>query len=317
VLAYSASSDRAFVLGMIGAGADGYLVKTGQLQELLDALDTLSRGDLYLSETIRAQVFDHVRSSMRHDPARAVPLTRDQQVVDEALRPGGLQIATQPIVDLTTLRVVGSEALARFRHVEGPGPVFAAAARLGRSADVELAAARHAIETAAAVPGEFLSINASPDVVVDEGFESVVLTVDPASIVIELTEQAQVRDYPRLRRSLDRLRGRGIRLAIDDVGSGFACLTHVHRLSPDIIKVDRYLVEDVHEDRARRSMVVGLVGIAADIGATVIAEGIEQTAELGCLQDLGVDLGQGFLLGVPAIDLQSPRTEAAAPPDPR
>lgn len=303
VLAYSASIDRSFVLGMIGAGADGYLVKSGHFHELLEALDTVVGGDIYLSPSIRNHVFDHVRSSIRGESTRSLHFARDQQIVDVALQPGALKIALQPIVDLQVDRVVGHEALSRFAHVDGPGAVFEAAARIRRSDEVELTAAQAAINAVTRFrDGDpFLSINASPGVVMDEEFHALIATRDPTGIVIELTEQTPVRDYRRLNVALDQMRARGIRLAIDDVGAGFACLTHVHRLLPDIIKIDRYLIDRVYEDAARQSMVKALVNVAAAIGATVIAEGIEQSAELRCVRDLGVQLGQGYLLGAPAV----------------
>lgn len=305
VLAYSASSDRDFMLAMVGAGADGYVVKSGHVEELLDALDTVVAGETYIARAFRNHLVEQLRTSMRNDRARSLPADRDHQIVDQALEPGNLRIAFQPIVDLRSDAVVGHEALARFSHVDGPATVFSAASRVGRRSPLELEAACRALDIAATWERHhgFVSINASPDVGIITRLRHIVAAglVRPADIVIELTEQAAVADYPALTRALDGLCSDGVRLAVDDVGSGFACLTHVHQLLPDILKIDRYLVSGIQHDRTRRSMVSALVGIAEDTGAEVIAEGIEVAAERECVEDLGIHLGQGFLLGRPAV----------------
>ena len=307
VLAHSASDDRSAVLDMVAAGADGYLVKSGDVRELLEALETVAAGGVHLDGALRNLLVDQVRSSRRDERSRMLPVDRDHRTVDQALQPGNLQIAFQPVVDLRSDGVVGHEALSRFRHVDGPAGVFAAAARVGRRVELEVLAVRRAVEAAAGLDldGRFLSVNISPDVAVAT---EVALLLDgphiaPSDVVIEITEQTGVEDYASLTAALDGLRRRGVRLAVDDVGSGFACLTHVHRLLPDLLKIDRYLVAGIQRDPTRRSMVSALVRIAEDTGAVVIAEGIEEAAERSCLLDLGIHLGQGFLLGRPAMAL--------------
>lgn len=305
VLAYSASVDRAVVLDMVAAGADGYLVKSGNVHELLDALETIAAGGVHLDGALRNHLVDQVRWSMRDERSRMLPVDRDHQTVDQALQPASLQIAFQPIVDLRSDAVVGHEALSRFSHADGPAGVFSAAARVGRRVQLEVLAARRAIDAAAGLDldGAFVSVNVSPDVAIATALEPMLDAshIAPSDVVVEITEQTAVEDYVALTAALNRLRRRGVRLAVDDVGSGFACLTHVHRLLPDILKIDRYLVAGIQRDSTRRSMVSALVRIAEDTGAVVIAEGIEEPAERTCLQDLGIHLGQGFLLGVPAL----------------
>jgi EAL domain-containing protein (putative c-di-GMP-specific phosphodiesterase class I)/DNA-binding NarL/FixJ family response regulator len=314
VLAYSASFDRDFMLAMVAAGADGYVVKSGHVQELLDALDTIAAGEIYIAGTFRNHLVEQLRTSMRNDRARNLPASRDHQIVDQAMQPGNLQIAFQPIVDLRSDAVVGHEALARFSHVDGPAAVFSAAARVGRRSPIEIQAACQALEIAAGsdLPGGFLSINASPDVgiITRLGYVVAAASTRPTDIVIELTEQAAVEDYPAVTRALAPLRRDGVRLAVDDVGGGFACLTHVHQLLPDILKIDRYLVAGIQHDRTRRSMVSALVRIAEDTGASVIAEGIELPAERECVEELGIRLGQGFLLGRPVVAPPGHHTKA-------
>ncbi len=118
--------------------------------------------------------------------------------------------------------------------------------------------------------------------------------------MLEVTERAPVADYPALREALDVLRGTGVRFAVDDAGAGWASLQHVLELSPDFIKLDRALVRGVEDDPSRRTLIEGLLPVAAGMDARVIAEGIEGAAQLEALRELGVPLGQGFFLGRPA-----------------
>jgi EAL domain-containing protein (putative c-di-GMP-specific phosphodiesterase class I) len=121
-------------------------------------------------------------------------------------------------------------------------------------------------------------------------------------LVIEITEHVAISDYNLQNEALKSLRDRGVRLAVDDTGAGYASLSHVLQLRPDIIKIDRSLIAGVATDPARRSLVTALVLLALDIGATVTGEGIEELAELDMLATLGVDHAQGYLLGRPTID---------------
>jgi EAL domain-containing protein (putative c-di-GMP-specific phosphodiesterase class I) len=116
---------------------------------------------------------------------------------------------------------------------------------------------------------------------------------------VEITEQAQVEDYDELNVALGHLREVGVRIAVDDAGAGYASLRHILRLEPDVIKLDKSLVRNVHRDRPRRALATALISFAAEIGATIVAEGIESAEELDALRDLGVTFGQGYHLARP------------------
>jgi EAL domain-containing protein (putative c-di-GMP-specific phosphodiesterase class I) len=120
-------------------------------------------------------------------------------------------------------------------------------------------------------------------------------------LVIEITEHVVISDYDIQNEALKSLRERGVRLAVDDTGAGYASLSHVLQLRPDIIKVDRSLIAGLATDPARRSLVTALVLLAIDIGATVTGEGVEEIAELDILATLGVGYAQGFFLGRPTV----------------
>ena len=129
-------------------------------------------------------------------------------------------------------------------------------------------------------------------------------------LVLEITEHAVVDRYGELRERLAPLRERGLRVAIDDAGAGYASLHHIVELAPDLIKVDASLVHGVADDRARRVAVSAFVLLALDLGATVVAEGVERPTDLATLVELGVDAVQGYLLARPTTDPQQLSTWA-------
>ena len=121
------------------------------------------------------------------------------------------------------------------------------------------------------------------------------------NLVIEVTEHAQVDDYPAFAQALSPLRALGVRLAIDDAGAGFASLRHILLLQPSLIKLDLSLVRGLDSSVPQQALALALTTFAHSINAQVVAEGIETEAELQALLSLGVDCGQGYLLGRPSF----------------
>jgi EAL domain-containing protein (putative c-di-GMP-specific phosphodiesterase class I) len=214
-----------------------------------------------------------------------------------------LNLVLQPIFSLKDGKCLGVEALSRFPAGLGnPEQVFAAA----HSAGLGLALERLALNTALAVlpvltPGQYLSVNLTPSVAYELADQDRYFDFLPA-LVLEITEHAAVDSYAKLRERLRPRREQGLRLAIDDAGAGYASLKHVVELEPDMIKIDRSLVDGSANDRARRSAIRAFVILAEEIGAMVIAEGVEQVEDLQAITDLGVDAAQGYLLGRPTAD---------------
>ena len=120
-------------------------------------------------------------------------------------------------------------------------------------------------------------------------------------VVLELTERAPVDQYEPLLSALHPLRQCGVRIAVDDAGSGFSSMRHILRLRPDIIKLDRSLVAGLDNNRAQRALGAAMVGFAREIGAQIVAEGIETHAELSAVTQLGMTSGQGYFLGGPSL----------------
>jgi EAL domain-containing protein (putative c-di-GMP-specific phosphodiesterase class I) len=217
-------------------------------------------------------------------------------VIDEAL----LEPVFQPIVDLTSGRAVGYEALTRFaaEPAQSPDRWFADADLVGLRTELELAAAQMAITRFAAVDqSRYISLNASPATL--PSCCNLVEALEPGRIVIEITEHAAIDDYEALAPAVNQLRERGTLLAVDDAGAGFASFRHTLLLSPDFIKLDISLTRDIDSDRRRRALAAALIGFANELDATIIAEGIQTAAELKALRELGVTHGQGHLLANP------------------
>jgi EAL domain-containing protein (putative c-di-GMP-specific phosphodiesterase class I) len=144
-----------------------------------------------------------------------------------------------------------------------------------------------------------VAVNVSPAAVLDPRLEMVLASVPAHRVTLEVTEHARVDDYDALHQALTHLRREGMRLAVDDAGAGFASLQHILRLRPDVIKLDISLTRDIDTDPVRRSLATSLVRFGAEMGSTIVAEGIETAGELVALRDLGVPLGQGYHLRRP------------------
>lgn len=234
----------------------------------------------------------------QHGPEAA---TERQRVLDLLGQPDGIVVAFQPVVAIQDGKIVGFEALARFPNdLEKASPPvwFARAHRCGLGSALEVAAVRAAL-CAANRPAGFLALNVSPSVLLSEEMTTA-LPDSLDDIVIELTEHEEFFDEPALCARLEQLRARGARIALDDAGAGYAGLRQLLILRPDIIKLDRSLIDGVDVDPVRQAMVKALVGFAAQTGATVCAEGVETLEQAKELASLHVDLAQGYALARPA-----------------
>jgi EAL domain-containing protein (putative c-di-GMP-specific phosphodiesterase class I)/DNA-binding NarL/FixJ family response regulator len=206
----------------------------------------------------------------------------------------------QPIVRLDSGDIVGYEALTRFNDGVRPDLRFAEANRLGLGRALERAAIGAAIEAIAPLPSAIaLSVNVSPDVLRHERTLPEVVQQAQRPVIIELTEHERIDDYAAVRASFERLGG-NVRLAVDDAGSGYASLRHILALQPSYVKLDIEWVRGIQDDPVRRSLVSGLAHFADETRCELIAEGVETEQERSALIELGVRLGQGFLLGRPA-----------------
>jgi EAL domain-containing protein (putative c-di-GMP-specific phosphodiesterase class I)/CheY-like chemotaxis protein len=302
ILALSAHGDRASIVEMLGAGAVGFVMKGTSLQELADAIRRAVRGGMPFSRDVSEEVTAELIERLTWEDQAQRHLNRRRALVLEALQ-DGISMCYQPIFDLASLKVIGVEALSRFpRHPELPLKVwFTSAADLGLGAQLETAALSAALVGAAGQSDDsFIAVNLSPETAQSDGVRLALDQVDGRRVVIELTEHAPVADYDALQRRLDPLRKAGVRIAVDDAGAGYSSLQHILRLQPDFIKLDIALTSGIDREPAKRALGSALVSFAAEIGAAVIAEGVETAAELATLSQLGIGSAQGFALGRPA-----------------
>jgi len=221
-----------------------------------------------------------------------------RQRVRDAVFGRGFVPVYQPVVRLGDGAVVGYEALTRWTDGVGPAERFAEAAAVGIAEEVERETMRVALAGAAGLPDDlWLSVNASVSTLGAGGLHEV-LAGAARPIVVEITEHEPIDDEAALRAAVDALPR--VRLAVDDAGAGYASLQTVHSLRPDFVKLDLVWARDIDLDLARQALVGGMVRFAEECGSRIIAEGIETRDELATLRALGVELGQGYLLGRPA-----------------
>ena len=236
--------------------------------------------------------------------------------------PGAITPVFQPIFDLRSQEVVGYEALSRFPAEVGYSPQewFDLARKHGLAVELEAAAVHAALAVPGRPDGVSLALNLSPEALLS-GRETLNLPEDLSAITVEVTENALVTEGPELELALQDLRARGARIAVDDAGVGYAGFAQLVRVRPDVVKLDRSLVENVNVQPTKAAVIKAFVGFAQDTGALICAEGIETAGELRVVRLLGSATGQGFLLGrpdtdwvpaQPAVQLPAPRqTESA------
>ena len=223
--------------------------------------------------------------------------------LERLCRGDGLAMAVQPIVDVEAATVHAYEALARFATRGGHGPVhwFALADELGMRAELELACLRKALDLLAELPAETrLTVNLSALMLVDDRTAELLAEVpDVSRLVVEVTEETLVRHGPVVERTVDGLRRRGARFAVDDVGAGYSGLSQLAVLRPTYVKLDRGLVRGIDTDPARTALVRALADYARQTDGLLVAEGVETRKELARVRDAGAPLVQGFVLARP------------------
>src|SRR4051794_15671645 len=235
------------------------------------------------------------------------------------LEPGAIRAVFQPIVRLSDLGTIGYEGLARFPTPPGlvalpPDVTLAAAARAGIRDDLEVACWQ--AFAAAGVPphGRLLWVNLSPEALGHPGLLELAGKL-PSRLVIELTEQDTVLNHTLLRERLRPWISRGALVAVDDAGAGFTSLEYVADIRPDFLKLSRGMVAGVDQDSTREAVLRATAAFAREVGARVVAEGVERVEELEALRGMAIDYGQGWLFGRPGEAW--PREQAAAPEAPR
>jgi diguanylate cyclase (GGDEF)-like protein len=259
--------------------------------------------------TSGAQVYDPATHSV-HDNHR-LTIAADLR---DALELGQLSVHYQPQSDLLTHRIRGVEALVRWEHPQrgllAAGEFIADVERSGLAQELR----RFVVSTAARQWQDWhalgldleLAVNLSAIDLLDPALPDEIEDatsrhgMPPWNLVLELTERALVRDERRTRQVVEQLGRIGVRFSIDDFGTGYSSLASLRSFPIHQLKLDRSLLADVPGDEAAEAIVGGSVEIAHGLGALVVAEGIEDLAQLQFASAIGCDIAQGYLIGEPA-----------------
>ena len=233
--------------------------------------------------------------------------------LDEAIDRGEVWVAYQPKLDISSRRVIGAEALARWTHPD-KGPIaaseFVAAAeqhnRIGKLTDFVL---EKAVAAAAQInergPAFTIAVNLSARLLTDRAFTlrlSALLArhgLSPSRLILELTETAALADSGEALDMINRLRDLGVEIAIDDYGTGQSTLDYLKKIPASEIKIDQSFVKGIVDNRSDRLMVQSTIGLVHSLGRKVVAEGVENRDILDVLIELECDIAQGFAVGRP------------------
>jgi EAL domain-containing protein (putative c-di-GMP-specific phosphodiesterase class I)/GGDEF domain-containing protein len=226
----------------------------------------------------------------------------------------------QPLVAIDRAEIYGFEALTRAPAdgpLHSPLVLFDTAARLGRLVELEHLIVQRAIQRfkALGLPGQ-LFLNVTADTLLGAREHAGLLTSELAElglptsrVVIELTETRPIDDLAQLDDALQALRERGFRIALDDLGEGFASLRRWMEMRPDFVKIDRHFIDGIAQEPLKQQFVRSIVEMAATSGCEVVAEGLEQEPDLDVLRRLGLTICQGYLFARPSA---TPRASLSA-----
>jgi len=288
-------------------GALDYLIKPVPAAKLVDTmsravkLGTLARLKRQALITID---FDKTETE-RHETGAAF---------DRAL--ASLWMACQPIVRASDGGIHAHEALVRTREpsLPHPGALFDTAERLGRLHELGRTIRERAAQliVSGTVP-ELLFMNVHPEDLTDDTLldPHAPLSRVASRVVLEVTERASLEKMTGVAERIRGLRELGFRIALDDLGAGYAGLTSFATLTPDVVKVDMSLVRDIDGDPLRQKLVASIASLCKSLGILVVGEGIETEGERAAVVGAGCDLLQGYLFGKPAaLEPESGRASA-------
>ena len=257
--------------------------------------------------------------------AAAVERSSLEAQLRRAIDGGELFLEYQPIVALDTREVVGAEALVRWQHptrgVLPPASFIELAEHSRLIVDLGRWVLNEATRAARSWNGRWVSVNLSPMQFQDPGLLRSLsralkaAKLPPDLLILEVTEGMLVEELEANFRLLQDIKSMGVRLALDDFGTGYSSLSYLERLPVDVLKLDRAFVTGLAVEDSRRAGLVGVVSHLGDLfGLRVVAEGIENEAELASLVKLGYRYGQGYLLGRPGSEAQMWARLGIAPP---
>lgn len=256
--------------------------------------------------------WDAVDTGLRKAAAERLDL---ESQLRAAITDGELELHFQPIVGLLGRNVIGREALVRWRHPQRglmpPITFLPVAEESGLIVELGTWVLRAAVQAAASSPHPgYVAVNVSPNQMIRPGLADQVEKalaesgLPAGQLVLELTESVMLSAAPSARQEIERLHGIGVRIVVDDFGTGFSALSYLRDLPVSGIKVDRSFTSGLGEDPQCDRIVEALIGLGHGLGIDVIVEGVETEAQSALLAGIGVEHAQGYLFGKP-----SPRYE--------
>jgi len=277
-------------------GARSYLVKPVDSERLVRTVSTAA--GLHRIARLQRDAVTHAAQVA----ARAHDLANVSETFDRGL--AALWMAFQPIVNIFQQRIVGYEALVRTSEaaIPHPGVFFQMAEQLNRLQDIGRGIRAAIGHTLASRPIEAdIFVNLHPQDLFDSALysESCPIAAYSSQIVLEITERAALDESAGVAANVRSLKKMGYRIAIDDLGAGYAGLNYLTMLEPDIVKLDMALIRNVHVDPVKRKLVTAMCNLCRDIGVAIIAEGVECAGEVEVLRELSCDHLQGFFFAKP------------------
>jgi EAL domain-containing protein (putative c-di-GMP-specific phosphodiesterase class I)/CheY-like chemotaxis protein len=294
VVLLTGSPDLSSAVKAVEYGAFRYLIKPAQPEALLEVVD----------RAVQWHRLALVRREAAAEIAR-VPKQKDNGLYGHfraALE--NLWIATQPIVSWSAKTVFGYEALVRTDEptLRSPVDFFGAAERLGETTKLSHAIRLRVAESIGKLPPScpmFVNVHPldmeDPDLLSEYG----ILSPFADQVVLEITERVGLEQIGALGPRLKRLRDLGYRIALDDLGAGYAGLSSLAQLEPDVVKVDMSLVRGIERSSIKQKLVRVVGSLCRDLGVLMVVEGVETHAERDCIVSLGGDLFQGYLFARP------------------
>lgn len=270
----------------LNVGADDYITKSSDTEELFARMEALLR---------RSSLFEEIEKD------KTSLIGELKRIIQKEL----VEMVFQPIVYLRTRQLIGYEVLTRGPKespLKNPEKLFQCALSCGLLFDLEVVCRKKALAKAGNLIKEKLFFfNNNPYLIESEKFKEILNLYDsPEQIVLEITEREEIKNFSRFCQSLNLLKEKKYKIAIDDVGSGYSSLDAVAELDPDFVKIDISLVRDINVNLKKQNLVKTIVQICEQNQIISIAEGIETEEELNTLSNLNIEAGQGYFLGRPS-----------------
>lgn len=237
------------------------------------------------------------------------------EALKEIIMEENLTTAYQPIVNLKDGEIYAYEALTRGPKgsaMESPLMLFTVAESAQLSFELDRLCRKKAIQNAKALPEHLkVFINTFPTTMHDPEFKGDSLrrllgesNLKGSNIVFEITERFAIENYSLFQKEQAYYSSLGFNIAVDDIGTGYGSLEAIANLRPQYVKVDISIVRGIHENPVKQELLKAIRDIGHKVNAMIVAEGIEKPEELACVRDLGIDLGQGYLLSRPSPEIK-------------